>query len=160
MWCSFHVENFSVWCTFRNQNFVVWCSFHVENFGAWCTFCNQNIVAWCSFQVHIQNATLAGGVAVGTSADMLIGPHGALLIGCIAGTLSVTGYKYVTVNYKIQGQKKCRLSRMLHFRGRCHLERKALDSHSKHPWSNLFSGGRSIPWLDLWTPCAQGIWLF
>ena len=45
----------------------------------------------------MQNATLAGGVAVGTSADMMIGTHGALIIGSLAGTLSVIGYKYITV---------------------------------------------------------------
>lgn len=46
--------------------------------------------------VHIQNATLAGGVAVGTSADMMIEPYGACLIGAIAGVVSVVGYKYIT----------------------------------------------------------------
>ncbi|XP_046352987.2 ammonium transporter Rh type A-like [Haliotis rufescens] len=46
--------------------------------------------------VHIQNATLAGGVAVGTSADMMIGPYGALIIGSVAGMLSTVGYKYIT----------------------------------------------------------------
>lgn len=42
--------------------------------------------------VDIQNATLAGGVAVGTSADMLIGGGGALTIGTIAGVVSVAGF--------------------------------------------------------------------
>nr|KAI8747398.1 ammonium transporter Rh type A-like [Biomphalaria glabrata] len=46
--------------------------------------------------VHIQNATLAGGVAVGTSADMMIRPYGALIIGSVAAVLSTLGYKYVT----------------------------------------------------------------
>ena len=48
-------------------------------------------------QVHIQNATLAGGVAVGTLANMMIQPWGALLIGFLAAAISVVGYKYVTV---------------------------------------------------------------
>ncbi|XP_044529238.1 ammonium transporter Rh type A [Gracilinanus agilis] len=46
--------------------------------------------------VHIQNATLAGGVAVGTCADMEIQPFGAMLIGSIAGIVSVLGFKFLT----------------------------------------------------------------
>ncbi|XP_022107423.1 ammonium transporter Rh type B-like isoform X2 [Acanthaster planci] len=45
--------------------------------------------------VHIQNATLAGGVAVGTSADLMIQPWGAILIGIVAAMLSTVGYKYI-----------------------------------------------------------------
>uniref|UniRef100_A0A7S1M0R2 Ammonium transporter AmtB-like domain-containing protein n=1 Tax=Alexandrium catenella TaxID=2925 RepID=A0A7S1M0R2_ALECA len=46
--------------------------------------------------VDIQNASLAGGVAVGSSADLLIGPAGSLAIGLVAGCLSVVGYVYVS----------------------------------------------------------------
>ena len=49
-------------------------------------------------QEHIQNATLAGGVAVGTTADLMIFPWGAVLIGCVAGFVSTFGFKYVTVS--------------------------------------------------------------
>lgn len=46
--------------------------------------------------VHIQNATLAGGVAVGTVADMNIQPFGAMLIGSTAGIVSCFGYQFLT----------------------------------------------------------------
>ncbi|XP_028414012.1 ammonium transporter Rh type A-like [Dendronephthya gigantea] len=44
--------------------------------------------------VHIQNATLSGGVAVGAIAHMIIHPWGAVLIGLIAGASSTAGYEY------------------------------------------------------------------
>lgn len=50
------------------------------------------------FQVHIQNATLAGGVAVGTAAHMPLHPWGAMLLGAIAAVISTVGYKYITVS--------------------------------------------------------------
>lgn len=46
--------------------------------------------------VHVQNSTLAGGVAIGTAAGLMCEPVGALTIGSIAGILSVLGYKYLT----------------------------------------------------------------
>lgn len=50
-----------------------------------------------SSQVHIQNATLAGGVAVGTSAEMMLTPYGALIVGFICGIVTTIGYVYITV---------------------------------------------------------------
>ncbi|KAM3959716.1 rhesus blood group-associated glycoprotein Rh50 [Aphomia sociella] len=46
--------------------------------------------------VHIQNSTLAGGVAVGSVCNMEIGPGGAIAVGIGAGILSVLGYRYLT----------------------------------------------------------------
>ncbi|XP_008217364.1 ammonium transporter Rh type A isoform X4 [Nasonia vitripennis] len=46
--------------------------------------------------VHVQNSTLAGGVAIGTAAGMMCEPFGALAIGSAAGAISVLGYKYLT----------------------------------------------------------------
>lgn len=48
--------------------------------------------------VHIQNSTLAGGVAVGSVCNLLIQPYGALTIGVLAGALSVFGYRYLSVS--------------------------------------------------------------
>jgi len=42
--------------------------------------------------VHIQNATLAGGVAMGTAAEFMIQPYGALIVGFACGILSTLGY--------------------------------------------------------------------
>ena len=47
-------------------------------------------------KVHVQNATLAGGVAVGAVADMVIGPHGAMIIGSVAGVVSTFGFHYLS----------------------------------------------------------------
>lgn len=48
--------------------------------------------------VHIQNSTLAGGVAVGAVANLMIHPIGAICIGFCAGVLSVIGYRFITVS--------------------------------------------------------------
>jgi ammonium transporter Rh len=42
--------------------------------------------------VDIQNATLAGGVAIGSAADLVVGPWAAVLIGIFASGVSVWGY--------------------------------------------------------------------
>jgi ammonium transporter Rh len=53
--------------------------------------------------IHVQNATLAGGVAVGAIADMVIQPYGAMVIGTLAGVLSTMGFHYMTplLNHRI-----------------------------------------------------------
>eukprot|EP00586_Coscinodiscus_wailesii_P003222 CAMPEP_0172489502 /NCGR_PEP_ID=MMETSP1066-20121228/19538_1 /TAXON_ID=671091 /ORGANISM="Coscinodiscus wailesii, Strain CCMP2513" /LENGTH=420 /DNA_ID=CAMNT_0013257421 /DNA_START=29 /DNA_END=1291 /DNA_ORIENTATION=+ len=44
--------------------------------------------------VHVQNSTLAGGVAIGATARLALGPGVAFLIGLLAGLVSVLGYFY------------------------------------------------------------------
>ncbi|XP_020637330.3 ammonium transporter Rh type C [Pogona vitticeps] len=46
--------------------------------------------------VHIQNATLAGGVAVGTAAEMMLTPYGSLIVGAICGIVTTVGFVYIT----------------------------------------------------------------
>lgn len=46
--------------------------------------------------VHIQNSTLAGGVVMGVSADMIVTPVGAIICGFCVGIISVLGYRFVT----------------------------------------------------------------
>ena len=45
--------------------------------------------------VDIQNATLAGGVAIGCVANLNIGCIGAVMVGCAAGLVSVVGYNVI-----------------------------------------------------------------
>jgi len=59
-------------------------------------------ILFTCLQVHIQNATLAGGVAVGAVADMVIEPWAAALIGCSSGAISVLGYTYLSVSEQVQ----------------------------------------------------------
>jgi len=42
--------------------------------------------------VPVQNATLAGGVTIGATANLAMGPFGACLIGILAGALSTIGF--------------------------------------------------------------------
>ncbi|GMF11422.1 unnamed protein product [Phytophthora lilii] len=46
--------------------------------------------------VHVQNATLAGGVAMGTSCGFAFNPAVAIAIGLLAGVTSVLGYRYTS----------------------------------------------------------------
>ncbi|XP_067878626.1 ammonium transporter Rh type B isoform X3 [Heterodontus francisci] len=59
--------------------------------------------------VHIQNAALAGGVALGTAGEMMITPYGSMIVGFIAGVISTLGFKYLTpiLDSKLKIQDTC-----------------------------------------------------
>ena len=58
---------------------------------------------------HVQNAVLAGGVAVGATADIIIHPYQAILIGILGGAASVMGFVFSPTffNYKIKIHDSC-----------------------------------------------------
>ncbi|KAF1388470.1 hypothetical protein PFLUV_G00090550 [Perca fluviatilis] len=59
--------------------------------------------------VHIQNAALAGGVAAGTAGEMMLTPVGSMIVGFLAGIISVLGYKYLSpiLEEKLKVQDTC-----------------------------------------------------
>jgi ammonia channel protein AmtB len=47
--------------------------------------------------IHVmQHATIAGGVAMGAAADMVVNPFGAMIIGFVAGAVAAVSLLYVT----------------------------------------------------------------
>lgn len=60
------------------------------------TFLTSKILTGKFDMVFIQNATLAGGVAIGGSSDMILYPHNAIIIGLVAGIVSTVGYHYLS----------------------------------------------------------------
>ncbi|CAL9706147.1 unnamed protein product [Knipowitschia caucasica] len=59
--------------------------------------------------VHIQNAALAGGVAAGTAGEMMLTPVGSMIVGFLAGIISVLGFKYLSpiLEEKLKIQDTC-----------------------------------------------------
>ncbi|XP_057186311.1 ammonium transporter Rh type C-like 2 [Triplophysa rosa] len=59
--------------------------------------------------VHIQNSTLAGGVAVGTAAEFMLSPYGSLIVGFFCGIISTLGYIYISpfLEEKLKIQDTC-----------------------------------------------------
>ena len=45
---------------------------------------------------HILNATLAGGVIIGSCADILVRPYWALMFGMLGGAISTLGFTYIS----------------------------------------------------------------
>uniref|UniRef100_A0A8C6YIH5 Rh family B glycoprotein n=1 Tax=Naja naja TaxID=35670 RepID=A0A8C6YIH5_NAJNA len=84
--------------------------------------------------VHIQNAALAGGVIVGTSAEMVLTPFGALIAGCVAGLVATLGFKFLTpiLAARLKIQDTCGI-------------------HNLHGLPGML-GASLAPWWPLWQP--------
>jgi len=80
--------------TFRTENQRTF-KLHIWN----CTFVwSLQTYYRYALQEHIQNCTLAGGVAAGSCCHMVLFPWAAGLIGCFAAVISVVGSEYLTVS--------------------------------------------------------------
>jgi len=79
------------------QQRVVLNTFLSISASCFCAFLASHVIRkehkFC--MVDVQNATLAGGVAMGTCADLIITPGAAIVIGSIGGIVSVLGFVYV-----------------------------------------------------------------
>jgi len=51
--------------------------------------------------VPIQNATLAGGVSIGATANFVMGPVGAIYVGIFAGAISTAGFCHPVISSSI-----------------------------------------------------------
>ncbi|KAI9915443.1 hypothetical protein PsorP6_006847 [Peronosclerospora sorghi] len=54
-----------------------------------------------SDMVHIQNATLASGLAMGTTCNLAINPAASITVGLVVGIASVVGYRFVTPRFEL-----------------------------------------------------------
>ncbi|KAE9551202.1 hypothetical protein FO519_005589 [Halicephalobus sp. NKZ332] len=49
--------------------------------------------------LHIQSSTLAGGIAIGTVANVILFPHHAIIVGSLTGIISVVGHVAITPKF-------------------------------------------------------------
>eukprot|EP01023_Acetabularia_acetabulum_P010789 TRINITY_DN14914_c0_g2_i2.p1 TRINITY_DN14914_c0_g2~~TRINITY_DN14914_c0_g2_i2.p1 ORF type:complete len:428 (+),score=41.48 TRINITY_DN14914_c0_g2_i2:61-1344(+) len=94
---------FVLWPTFNS----IWSKDETEQFRAslntvlalmascLSTFLTSILVIHKIDIVHVQNSTLAGGVAMAPAAAMILSPGTAFLIGVLAGMLSTLSYRYI-----------------------------------------------------------------
>ncbi|XP_061591861.1 rh50-like protein [Cololabis saira] len=69
----------------------------------------------------IQNVTLAGGVTVGASVDMMISPVGAYVLGVTGCTACMLGYRYLSP-FLAQRCKIQNRTHIVHCRDMCHID--------------------------------------
>uniref|UniRef100_A0A7S1CLR8 Ammonium transporter AmtB-like domain-containing protein n=1 Tax=Bicosoecida sp. CB-2014 TaxID=1486930 RepID=A0A7S1CLR8_9STRA len=89
--------------------------------------------------VHVQNATLAGGVAIGAISNLVVEPWVAILVGAMAGYLSTYGYHAVTPA----------LSKALNLDDTCGV-------HNLHGMPGVFGAIVSMICVGMATPEAYG----
>merc|ERR1712232_1241354 len=66
------------------------------------TFCVASVLGKFRLgTVPIQNATLAGGVSIGATANLAMGPGAAALVGTVAGVISCFGFVYPLISTKL-----------------------------------------------------------
>ncbi|KAH7729890.1 Rh-like protein 2 [Aphelenchoides avenae] len=86
--------------------------------------------------LHIQSSTLAGGIAVGTVANVILYPHHAVVVGALAGILSVFGHPRI-------------LEKKLGLYDTCGV-------HNLHGMPGLFAGILSIFFVLWYSPAEYG----
>ncbi|VDK62715.1 unnamed protein product [Cylicostephanus goldi] len=109
--------------------------------------------------VHIANSTLAGGVAIGSVANVVLEPLHAMLMGVAAGALSVVGYKYITVcSYMPKSVKKhkgliCSFKPTLSSKYGCH---DTCGVNNLHGMPGVFAGLMSAFFVVAYDPARYG----
>uniref|UniRef100_A0A0N5BG71 Ammonium_transp domain-containing protein n=1 Tax=Strongyloides papillosus TaxID=174720 RepID=A0A0N5BG71_STREA len=90
--------------------------------------------------IHIQSSTLAGGIAVGTVANVIVYPRDAILVGMMAGCLSVVGHAYISPRI---------LEKKLKIYDTCGV-------HNLHGLPGLLSGIMSVVFVLYYDPAIYG----
>ena len=104
------------------------------------------------FDCFPENATLAGGVIVGATADLMLQPYGAFCAGCVAGCISTFGYQVIQVN-----QETARITRFFCGQRSSLTVNKRLYETSRLEWGWLEWGEGAGRWgASVWRSILQG----
>ena len=116
----------------------------------------------------VQNATLSGGVIVGSICGLYLYPWGAIVCGLMAGVISALGYNYVTVKISFQFVENVEkvLHRFLLITSKKHFSQPFLDTkwgihdtcgvHNLHALPALFGTFISAIVVAVATPDVYG----
>uniref|UniRef100_A0A914L9Y9 Ammonium transporter AmtB-like domain-containing protein n=1 Tax=Meloidogyne incognita TaxID=6306 RepID=A0A914L9Y9_MELIC len=89
---------------------------------------------------HIQSSSLAGGIAIGAFANVILYPHHAIVVGAAAALISVVGHVFVTPKI---------LEKRLSIQDTC-------GAHSLHGLPSLLAGFLSALFVLLYEPSEYG----